>query len=293
MTTATRCADVADAADDPREGTAPPAERWFLVEHPGPWGRVALAQSGIVPGAVAALSAWALAENGRVLLVRRHSRRTGAAKRRWFRVDSRPGHEEIRTGTFTDEADLVAAVRAAGDPFDGPLYLVCTHGRHDTCCAVRGRPAAAAVAAAAPERTWECSHIGGCRFAPALVLLPHGFTLGGVPPECVPAVVRDYAEGRLEPRWARGRSVHSPAVQAAQQYARVVTGATAVDALEPVSVEPDGAAWVVRFRDPDVTVRLRERRVEAGRPLTCTATAPGWLRVFDLVDVEPSPTGRP
>jgi len=25
-----------------------------------------------------------------------------------------------------------------------PLYLVCTHGTHDVCCAVRGRPVAAA-----------------------------------------------------------------------------------------------------------------------------------------------------
>ena len=51
-----RCADAADAAGDAREGTAPPAERWFLLEHPGPWGRVAFAQSGLDAADVDALS---------------------------------------------------------------------------------------------------------------------------------------------------------------------------------------------------------------------------------------------
>jgi hypothetical protein len=276
-----RCADLADATGDPREGTAPPARRWFLVEHPGPWGRVALAQSGVDPAAVHALAAWALAEGGRVLLVRRPGRAAPSTERRWFRVDSREGVEEIRTGTFTAESELVAAARALGDPYDGPLHLVCAHGRHDTCCAVRGRPLAAALAAADPERTWECSHIGGCRFAPALVLLPHGFTLGGVPADEAPAVVRDYAAGRIDPRWVRGRSCHSPAVQAAQDHARRTTGAAGVDALHLVDATADGDLWTVRFRDPDVSVVLRERRVDTGRPLTCSATAPGWMRVFE------------
>lgn len=280
-----RCADLADATHDPREGTAPPAERWFLVEHPGPWGRVALAQSGVDPAAVRALSAWATAENGRVLLVRRPGRAAPSAARRWFRVDSREGFEDIRTGTFTDESELVAAARALGDPYDGPLHLVCAHGRHDTCCAVRGRPLAAALGAAAPERTWECSHIGGCRFAPALVLLPHGFTLGGVPAAESPAVAAGYADGRIDPRWVRGRSCHSPAVQAAQDHARLATGADGVDALRLADAVADDDLWTVRFRDPDVSVVLRERRVDTGRPLTCAATAPGWMRVFDVVTV--------
>ncbi|OXM54579.1 hypothetical protein CFP71_19590 [Amycolatopsis thailandensis] len=47
-----RCADLADAANDPSEGTAPPAQRWLLIEHPGPWGRLALTDSGIAPAAL-------------------------------------------------------------------------------------------------------------------------------------------------------------------------------------------------------------------------------------------------
>ena len=287
-----RCSYVADAAGDPREGTAPPAEQWFLVEHPGPWGRVPLTQSGIDPAAVAAISAWAGVVRGRVVLVRRPGRATGSGPRRWFRVDSRPGHESVRTGTFSAESELVAAVEAAGEPYPDPLFPICTHGRHDTCCAVRGRPVAAALAAAEPETTWECSHIGGCRFAPAVVLLPHGFVLGGVPAQDAPGIASAYRDGVLDPRYVRGRSAFPPAVQAAQQHARAATGAVGVDALRPVHVaaeahpdEPGTTIWRVELADPDCSVVLRERTVPAGRPLTCAATAPGRMRVFDLVKI--------
>jgi hypothetical protein len=278
-----RCADAADAAGDRREGTAPPAQRWFLLEHPGPWGRVAFAQSGLDAADVEALSTWATRTRGRVLLVRRPGRAALiGGPRRWFRVDSRRGHEEIRTG----EVDGPLVPDAPGERFGQALYLVCAHGRHDTCCAVRGRPVAAALARAQPELVWECSHVGGCRFAPAVVLLPHGFVLGGVPADAAPAVLDAYAGGLLDPRWVRGRSLDPPVVQAAQQYARTALGVHAVDALRPVSVTSAADGERVSFADPEATVVLRERHTPAGRPLTCASHVPGRLRTFDLVSLE-------
>jgi hypothetical protein len=283
-----RCSEIADAAQDPREGSAPPAEQWLLIEHPGPWGRVPLTQSGMDQQVVGAASAWAARSNGRVLLIRRPGRWSRSmVGRRWFRVDSRPGRAAVRTGTVADERALAVAVISAGDRYDGPLHLVCTHGRHDTCCAVRGRPLVAALAAADPEATWECSHLGGCRFAATMVLLPHGFLFGGVPAPDAVALTKQYDAGLLDPRWLRGRSCHPPAVQAAQHHARAATGAFGVDALGVRSVTRTGSSgWRVLLADPDCAVELVERRVDAGRPLTCAATAPGWMRVFDLVGVE-------
>jgi hypothetical protein len=277
---------LATAAGDALEGNAPPADRWLLVEHPGPWGRVALTQSGLGADAVRALSAWQVGERGRVLLVRRPGRADRSGPRRWFRIDSRPGHESVRTGTYESDSELPGALTAAGDPHDGPLYLVCAHGRHDTCCAVRGRPVAAALAAAEPGRVWESSHIGGCRFAPAVVLLPHAFVLGAMAADDVAGIVTDYRAGRVDPRWVRGRSVVAPAAQAAQHHARLATGATGVDALAVVDVAPgpDGE-WRVELADPGCTVRLRERHVLVDRPLTCASSTPARLRVFFLVDL--------
>ncbi|MCO7196686.1 sucrase ferredoxin [Pseudonocardia sp. McavD-2-B] len=284
------CAELAGTAGDPAEGTAPPARRWFLVEHLGPWPRQALA--GLDPAAASALGAWAGEEGARVVLVRRPGRRDRdavAPGRRWFRVDARPGHEDVRTGIWSSPAELAAAVHADGDPHPDPLVLVCAHGRHDACCAVRGRPLAAALVADDPEGTWECSHIGGCRFAPALVLLPHGLTYGGVTPADGPAVVREYGRGLVVPGLLRGRSALPPAVQAAQHHARAVTGATGVDDLGVADVDSDGrppghTSWRVTFHHPDCVVEVRERFVEVDRPLTCAARPAGRIRVFDLVD---------
>jgi hypothetical protein len=151
---------------------------------------------------------------------------------------------------------------------------------------VRGRPLAAAVAAEQPGRTWEASHVGGCRFAAAMVLLPHGVVLGHVPAAEGPAAAADYAGGVLPVEWVRGRTSLAPAVQAAQHHARTATGALGVDALVPLDVRTVGpGSWRVAFAAPAVTVVVDERRVEAGRPLTCAATTLGWMRVFDLVDL--------
>jgi hypothetical protein len=282
------CSVLADAAGDAREGTAPPADQWFLLEHPGPWGRVPLTQSGIEAHAVAAIGRWAADNRGRALLIRRPGRPDRASStRRWFRVDSRPGREAIRTGTVDDEHELAAAVRSPGQPYDGPLHLVCSHGRHDTCCALRGRPLVSALAAIDPTATWECSHLGGCRFAPTLVLLPHGYMFGSVPPDDAAGVLKHYDAGLIDPRWLRGRTCHPPVVQAAQHHARAGSEAFGVDALRPTSVmEVAPARWRVVLADPDCVVQLVERRVAAGRPLTCAATAPGWMREFELLAIE-------
>jgi (2Fe-2S) ferredoxin len=275
------CSVLADAAGDAREGTAPPAEQWFLVEHPGPWPRVAHSD---LPEA-AALDAWARAARGRVLMIRRPGRPVPGAPRRWFRVDSRPGREQIVTGPVDGPLDP----SAAGEPHPGPLHLVCAHGRHDTCCAVRGRPLAAALAEAVPESAWECSHLGGCRFAPALVLLPHGIVLGGVPAADVARVVADHAAGLVVPELVRGRSAVPPAAQAAQHHARLATGARGVDDLRVVSVTaPAPGRWRVELADPDVVVDLTEQSVAAGRHLTCAAPGPGRMRTFTLVALSPS-----
>jgi hypothetical protein len=289
--TAFRCSDAGREAGDALEGTAPPADLWFLVEHPGPWDAYILGGGRIDPTAAAALGRWSREQRGRVLLVRRPGRTTRAAgPRRWFRVDSRPGRESIRTEVFTAERELADVVvnPDAGEPHDEPLYLVCAHGKHDICCAVRGRPLAAGLAAAVPGAVWESSHLGGCRFAAAMVLLPHGVVLGDVPVAAGPDVAARYASGLLPMRWVRGRSALAPVVQAAEHHARVATGEYRLDALRPVDARPDPtdeATWRVAFTDPDVTVVLGERRVVTDRRLTCAAKAPGWLRVFDLVEL--------
>ena len=124
--------------------------------------------------------------------------------------------------------------RPGFEPVEGPLFLVCTHGRRDVCCAERGRPLAQALAAAFPEPTWESSHVGGDRFAGNVVAFPHGLYLGRVRPDEAARVARTYADGRVPLEHLRGRSCYPMPVQAAELALRTQEG---LDGLDDVVLE--------------------------------------------------------
>jgi hypothetical protein len=105
-----------------------------------------------------------------------------------------------------------------------PLVIVCAHGRHDQCCAVRGRGAAREIVAAYPELTWECSHLGGDRFAATMLILPEALCYGRVDQTDAAELVRLYLDGRLDNRFLRGRASLPHVVQAAQYFAREAVG---------------------------------------------------------------------
>lgn len=293
-----RCSEAARERDDPFVATAPPARCWLLVEHPGPWGPQALGDAGFPREVVDAIGAFCRDRGARFQLIRR-TRVRGTPTLdggRFAVVDTTPGAESVRWGAVDAPTDLPAALRdleAVTTPSTEPVYLVCAHGRHDACCAMRGRPVAAELATAYPERTWETTHTSGDRFAANVVLLPHGLVLGRVPAlEAVPVVER-YAAGEVDTTWVRGRSFLTPPAQAAQHHARLAYRETHVDALRVLGVEvrEPGLTEVTLDGGPDrgvVSVVVRERWVASPTPLTCSAGRAASMRVFDLVELTPA-----
>ena len=59
---------------------------------------------------------------------------------------------------------------------------------------------AAALAEHWPEAVWECSHVGGDRFAANVVVLPDGFYYGQLDPESAVATVRSHLTGAVAAR---------------------------------------------------------------------------------------------
>jgi hypothetical protein len=212
-----RCSDAARVRADPLAGSAPPARRWLLLEHPGPWRTDAIAGAGINPDVLSALVDRAGSAT-RILLIRRPGRIDRRAARRWIltALDS-----TTVTGRWRTDHDLLEAVDAlsAASPrqpeISRPLILVCTHGVHDVCCALRGRPVALELAARWPDLVWECSHIGGDRFAPNVVLLPDGFYYGNLEPATALHSVEAHLAGTVLTDWLRGMARYLPPVQAA------------------------------------------------------------------------------
>jgi hypothetical protein len=155
---------------------------------------------------------------------------------------------------------------------DGPLFLICTNGRRDPCCAERGRPLASALNSAFGPFVWECSHIGGDRFAGNLVCFPHGVYFGRVGREEAETVAREYTEGRLSLNHYRGRSCYPFDVQAAEYFVRRRFELEGIDEIRFVERTEGEGGWV------RVTFLARGRSVETvvlsspalpPRPLTC------------------------
>lgn len=285
-----RCSFAADQRGDPLVGTAAPALGFLLIEQPGPWGRLALTDSRLDPRVGSQVSARAVAAGLRALLIRRPGRHGPVPRRRFAVVDARPGREAARWGDFVADDELldIPLDDSVAAPSYDPVYLVCTHGRHDTCCAMRGRPVAAALAAVRPGQTWECSHVGGDRFAANLVALPHGLYYGRVDTGNVIEVVEAHERGEVVPRLLRGRARWLPAAQAAQQYARERYGDLSIGACEPAGTLPLGdGRWQVRLRRDDgyliVTVAATGR-AEMGL-LTCHAKNPAHPPSFEVLEV--------
>ena len=267
-----RCSMLAEELDEPMIGSVDARSRWMLVEDRGLWGEKAVRD---VLGAP--LEAAAKERGMRLLLVRRREGDPAAdAVRRVFLVDTAGAEMALRT--ITDLADLGGLldlpVASFGAPLADPILLVCTNGKRDACCALRGRALTTALAAEHAERTWECSHLGGHRFAANLVCLPHGLVYGRVTPPGGPRLADLYLDGRLDPSQLRGRSAWPAPAQVAEVAVRVQLGVDGVDDLALVGVEIEGERAMVRIGAPGGTrldVQLVAERQPPPRPISCRA----------------------
>src|SRR4051812_14996537 len=231
-----RCAVVARAYDEPLAGTAPVAARWACLEHRGPWPQDVEAHPD---PAVAGFAARAKAAGWRFLLIRpaglRGGERAAAGAVRLLLADTTTA--TASTLTLAGPARLaevplpVVGSRLPGAPVTDAPLLVCTHGRRDRCCALDGRALAGALVEAGEADVWECSHLGGHRFAPTALVLPGGYLYGRLDAATAIEARKAAGQGEVEHGHCRGRAAWEPAGQVAELAVRAQTGLRDVDAL--------------------------------------------------------------
>ncbi len=118
---------------------------------------------------------------------------------------------------------------------------MCTNGKRDQCCALRGRPVAGAIADGTDWDTWECSHLGGHRFAATMMLLPTGDMFGWLDEESAVEVTRRFDAGLLVLPHYRGRCGQPEQVQAALHAAALRLGDSRRGVLAVSGVRPSPA----------------------------------------------------
>ncbi|MFP6684454.1 MAG: sucrase ferredoxin, partial [Polyangiaceae bacterium] len=267
---------------------------WVLIEVDGRW--PARVEEAKLP---AQLSVWlerlrAVQPTMRLQFIRQ-PRREGSV-----RVMSmlRDGRRRIRAFVF-DTLERVASLpieAIVGDdalPVDpsceapDSLFLVCTHGRRDRCCAKHG----VAVYTAIEEHlkrgeVWQCSHLGGHRFAATVLHLPTGNHYGRLRVEHVGQLLDATREGRIvHLEHYRGCTDVARPAQAGEAWLREQFGELGFTAVQHCGAEQQDGVWECRFAMGQQYhhVHVRQLTLEVLRGASCGEANPTPVSIYEVV----------
>jgi hypothetical protein len=269
------CAETSRAHAESLHATASRVDTWILLEYRGLWAHDAVDGSTLSP----ALKAYLVAErvrlpHARILFVRRPERRTKDGLIAYV-ARSTEGERELRRLELERHDDLLGLdLETAGTPVDHPLFLVCTHGKHDRCCSRFGRPLYDAVREQVDGGwAWQSSHVGGDRFAGNVVVLADGVYYGRVEPADAWVVVEAALERRVYLPLYRGRSCYGFAAQAAELAVRETTSLLGVEEIKVRSIARAGDGWRADVEAAEADYEV-EVHVEEGAQthLTCSTS---------------------
>jgi hypothetical protein len=286
-----RCSATSASFDEPIAGTASTVTRWVLVEHGPAWAADALRSGGIPPELAERAELLWDRHRIRVVLVRRRYHEPGGGLRCFVIWTGRtdPWIERTKVKDLGELLDVdfspLAHGRSVGfDRRRDPVFIVCTHGSHDTCCGLYGRPVADALAEWWPKETWECSHIGGDRFAGNVVCFARGDYFGRLDRDVAPTVMASYLDGRIDLEHYRGRTCYPFAVQAAEVWVRRQLRLDGIDDVRPIDWGDGTARFQVEGgRDERVVaVHIVRSMHDTARFLTCAEVASARPPMFEF-----------
>ncbi len=276
------CALESQANREQIFGTVARIDSWLLIEYPGVWRHHAVDESRLLSSEVKEkLSRFPV---DRILLVRQQHE--WARERSAFLVQSTGESPSIRRYALDGYDDLLR-MTGPGERVDNLMFAVCTHARHDRCCAKFGTAVWCSMRDHIPERAWQCSHVGGDRFAGNVVVFPYGLYYGRVQPQDVPEVVRRSDAGEIWLHGYRGRSTHPRPVQIADYFLRSKSGIMGINAFRHLGTErkTDGLTTVTFESRSDGSRHRLEYITKANaihQQLTCDSEKESDVAQYEL-----------
>lgn len=234
-----------------------PNKIWFLLEYPYPWGRKAFEESSL-ESPVKDHLAKLLDETPQSKLLFIKNQDSLFSDRITFFVgvgsEEQPRLHRFVLHDFDDLLDIDIRALLAGDQFpnvpiySSPLYLVCTNGKRDQCCAKFGLEVYNEMVAYQGERVWQTTHVGGHRFAANVVSFPHAIYFGRLRAGEAKALMDANEAGEMLVDKYRGRACYPPEVQAAEYFLREQTGEVRIGAYRHTRTEEMASdQWWVEF----------------------------------------------
>jgi hypothetical protein len=253
------CSDLSKSVGEPLFGTAPQTETWLLLEYPFSYGAKALEESDLSDRIKSHLAAvQKFLPYPRLVLIKKSSEDIGKAIDFFlaFTNERQQRLYHLELSSYDELLDVDFQSYRAASPLvqdklqPEPVFLVCTNGKRDRCCAKFGLPLYEAISGYMPAAVWQSSHVGGHRFAGNLVCLPHGIYYGRIPPEQGMRVIDAYRNRSIILEYYRGRACYTPAQQAGEYYLRTHTGISGLDELHLVETQSlDADHWMFVFQN--------------------------------------------
>lgn len=237
--------------------TATRVDIWLGLEYEGPWENKAFEQSALPEASKEHLTSFLEATpHSRLVLIKSNASREEQGLSFFVALarEQSPALFRFRLSDYADllSLDLHSIAMDAGshkaERIQPPLYLICTNGRRDPCCAIHGLATYESLAQTVGPRAWQCTHLGGHRFAGTGMVLPYGLHYGRLRPEVAPRLVDAQTRGEILLDNFRGRSIYPSPVQAAEHHLRQLTGMLGVDQLRLSTFQAiSGYLWEVGF----------------------------------------------
>jgi hypothetical protein len=294
------CSELSRGVSEKSIGTASIGQVWILLEYPFAWGTHALDDSNLpLPVKKHLKRALKSITHAKLLFIKQE--RARLSERALFVVRCRESKPFIQRFTLDDYNQLteidfaaVASGKLSADEnlSHDPLFLVCTHGRRDKCCAKFGYPLYKSLSAGGTASSvWQSSHVGGDRFAANLLCFPHGLFYAHVTEEIGRVILKEYEAERITLENYRGRACYSNAVQAAEFFVRTESGVREIAELHRLfSAHIAEASWQVRFLETTTgnvhTVQVSRVMSDFQNLITCHATEARSVPQFQLDNYE-------
>lgn len=255
-------------------GTAPRADVWFLLEYHERWGKKALAESEIPDAVKKHLNAQLeLIPKSRLLLIKqpREENVRGFAFFTALPIANPPTLYRFQLNDYDDllSFDLVGITKRKreydDDIAEEPVFVNCTNGLRDQCCALHGVASYLALAKHFPGKVWESTHHGGHRFAANFMHLPYGLSYGRLRKENAAWAMKACLDGSIPLDNFRGRTIFDEPIQAAEILLRRELAQHSIGGLQlAYSEQVADNRWRVVFEESEKSHEILVERRETG-----------------------------
>lgn len=174
-----------------------------------------------------------------------------------------------------------------------PFFIVCTNGKKDKCCAKFGFPVFKFfenIHLPFSYNAWECTHIGGDRFAANAALMPYGIYYGRIGVEDVHEIIKQTAFGRVHYPNYRGLCRLSFFEQAVECYLREYLHNYNIDfVINITSKTHTGNVFTVNVvvnNKDSYEVALKKEIIDYPHLLTCTSHKKEKIVKYILVGIK-------